>query len=103
MWSATSSCGRCSPEVPTVQNENSVAGDASPSVKGACPLFIIDPRTSRFTVQAFATGLLSMVGHNPIIGIRTFRGEVEFDAETGEAGKFHIAVQSASLFVQDDI
>lgn len=44
-----------------------------------------------------------MMGHNPTIGIRTFRGEVEFDPEAGDAGHFRLVVQSASLFVQDDI
>jgi polyisoprenoid-binding protein YceI len=86
-----------------VDNNKSVAGNASPLATGACPVFTIDPRTSRFTVQAFATGMLSMMGHNPTIGIRTFHGEVEFDPETCQAGKFRLAVQSASLFVQDDL
>jgi polyisoprenoid-binding protein YceI len=44
-----------------------------------------------------------MAGHNPTIGISLFVGEVEFDPERGEAGRFRLAVQSASLFVQDDI
>ncbi len=44
-----------------------------------------------------------MMGHNPTIGIRAFGGEVEFDPETGDAGRFSLAVQSASLIVQDDI
>ncbi len=37
--------------------------------------FLIDKTASRFIVQTFATGLLSSFGHNPIIGIRDFRGE----------------------------
>ena len=65
--------------------------------------FMIDPRASRFTVQAFATGILSAMGHNPKIGIRTFSGEVDFNPETSEGGAFRLTVQSASLGVLDDI
>jgi polyisoprenoid-binding protein YceI len=65
--------------------------------------FIIDAKASRFTVQAFASGILSAMGHNPKIGIRTFSGEVDFNPETIEGGAFRLKVQSASLAVQDDI
>jgi len=65
--------------------------------------FIIDPKASRFTVQAFASGILSAMGHNPKIGIRTFGGAVDFNPETLEGGAFRLTVQSASLAVQDDI
>ena len=65
--------------------------------------FIIDPKASRFTVQAFASGILSAMGHNPKIGIRMFSGEVDFNPETTEGGAFRLTVQSASLAVQDDI
>jgi polyisoprenoid-binding protein YceI len=54
-------------------------------------------------VQAFASGILSAMGHNPKIGIRTFSGAVEFNAETLMGGAFLLTVQSASLAVQDDI
>lgn len=66
-------------------------------------LFVIDARRSRFTVQAFATGILSAMGHNPTIGIRTFNGEVEFDSGSLEAAGFRLAIQAASLTVLDDI
>jgi polyisoprenoid-binding protein YceI len=65
--------------------------------------FTIDPKASRFTVQAFASGILSAMGHNPKIGIRTFSGEVDFNPETIEASAFRLTVQSASLSVQDDV
>ena len=41
--------------------------------------YVIDSRASRFTVQAFATGLMARMGHNPIIGIRDFSGEMKFN------------------------
>lgn len=56
-----------------------------------------------FTVQAFATGILSAMGHNPKIGIRTFRGDVRFNPETLEASGFRLAIQAASLNVLDDV
>ena len=65
--------------------------------------YVIDSRSSRFTVQAFATGLLAKMGHNPTIGIRDFSGEMEFNPEKLEAGGFRLVIKSASLSVQDDI
>lgn len=66
-------------------------------------LYVIDGRASRFTVRAFASGLLSAMGHNPVIGIRDFSGEIRFDAEKVEAGSFRFLIKAASLNVQDDI
>jgi polyisoprenoid-binding protein YceI len=65
--------------------------------------YVIDSRSSRFTVRAFATGLLAAIGHNPTIGIRDFGGVVEFNQEKFEAGFLKIVVKSSSLSVQDDI
>lgn len=65
--------------------------------------FVIDGRSSRFTVKATATGLLAKMGHNPTIGIRDFRGEVDFDPEKLAAGSLHLIVKTSSLGVQDDI
>jgi polyisoprenoid-binding protein YceI len=65
--------------------------------------YVIDSRASRFTVQAFATGLLARMGHNPIIGIRDFSGEMQFNPDKLEAGAFRLAIKSASLTVQNEI
>jgi polyisoprenoid-binding protein YceI len=43
------------------------------------------------------------MGHNPVIGIRDFSGEIRFDAEKVEAGSFRFLIKAASLDVQDDI
>ena len=32
----------------------------------------LDPAASKFTVQAFAEGLFSMFGHDPVIGVKDF-------------------------------
>jgi polyisoprenoid-binding protein YceI len=65
--------------------------------------YVIDSRASRFTVQAFATGLMARMGHNPIIGIRDFSGEMQFNPDKLEAGGFRLVIKSASLTVQNDI
>jgi polyisoprenoid-binding protein YceI len=77
--------------------------DVNEPAKASLAHFVIDAKASRFTVQAFASGILSAMGHNPKIGIRTFSGEVDFNPETLEGGAFRLTVQSASLGVQDDI
>jgi len=69
----------------------------------ASDLFVIDGRASRFTVSAFATGLLAAMGHNPIIGIRDFSGEMNFSPDKFEAGSFRLAIKASSLGVQNDI
>ena len=65
--------------------------------------YVVDAKASRFTVQAFATGILSAMGHNPRIGIRTFTGEVEFNAEAPQAAAFRLTMKANSLGVLDDI
>jgi polyisoprenoid-binding protein YceI len=65
--------------------------------------YVVDARSSRFTVQAFATGILSAMGHHPKIGIRSFTGEVDFNAEAAEASGFRLTMKSNSLGVLDDI
>jgi polyisoprenoid-binding protein YceI len=65
--------------------------------------FVVDARSSRFTVQAFATGLLSAMGHSPVIGIRTLSGEVDFDAAALQASGFRLSINANSLSVLDDV
>lgn len=63
----------------------------------------LDAGQSRFTVQAFAEGLLSGFGHNPTIAIRGFEGEAESEGDTLEAAKLRVRVNADSLAVADDI
>ena len=65
--------------------------------------YVVDARASRFTVQAFASGILSAMGHNPTIGIRTFTGEVDFSAEALQANSLRLSMRANSLDVLDDI
>ncbi len=80
-----------------------ISTTAVESVEAATDRYVIDGRSSRFTVRAFATGLLAVMGHNPTIGIRDFSGEIKFNPEKLEAGSLKIIIKSSSLSVQDDI
>ena len=65
--------------------------------------YVFDPSVSRFTVQAFATGLLSVFGHNPTIGIRDFDGGVEFIPGTYENAFLNMNVNTATFEVLDEM
>ncbi len=65
-----------------------ISTTAVEAAETASDRYIIDGRSSRFTVRAFATGLLAAMGHNPTIGIRDLSGEMNFDPEKLEAGSF---------------
>lgn len=65
--------------------------------------YSIDPTSSRFTVQAFAAGLLSTFGHNPRIGIRDFDGEIDFVPETYEKALVRINVRTSTMDVLDEM
>lgn len=58
---------------------------------------------SRFTVRGFAGGLLSGLGHNPILAIREFTGEARWDPAAPERGSLRLRIQAVSLAVQNDI
>src|SRR3984957_1924017 len=65
--------------------------------------YSIDAAKSRFTARAFATGLLSAMGHNPTLAIREYTGEATFSPGNLEQATIRFTVQSASLTVTDDI
>src|ERR1700733_6958020 len=63
----------------------------------------IDPAASRFTVRAFAAGLLSGFGHNPVIAIRDFSGEVNFAPDNLAASSVGMTINGGSFEVQNDV
>ncbi len=65
--------------------------------------YTIDAQKSTFTVRAFATGLLSALGHNPTIAIPDFTGEVAVNPVAVEQSSVRIVLQAASLTDTDDI
>lgn len=65
--------------------------------------YAIDPAKSRFTVKAFASGLLSALGHNPVIAIRDFAGQINFAPDAVPESSLEFLVQADSLAVQNDV
>jgi polyisoprenoid-binding protein YceI len=58
-----------------------------------------DPSQSRFTAQAFATGLLSFAGHSPTFAVRDFQGSFRFDSDTMTETTVELTVRSDGLEV----
>ena len=58
---------------------------------------------SKFTAQAFAEGLFSAFGHDPIIGIKEFAGEAKFVSSTFENASLQLTINAASLSVIDNV
>jgi polyisoprenoid-binding protein YceI len=65
--------------------------------------YLPDKGASRFTVRAFAGGMLSALGHNPTIAIRDFTGEASFDPAAPGQASLRIQIRADSLEVMDDI
>lgn len=78
------------------------AGDAQ-TTETVSHRYLISPTTSRFTVKAFATGLLSAIGHSPTIAIRDMQGTVRFDPSAIENSSLHFLVRADSLAVTDNV
>jgi polyisoprenoid-binding protein YceI len=81
--------------------QSGVAGDEAGNA--VSDRFIVDGRASRFTVRAFASGVLSVMGHNPVISIREFSGELKFDPDQLKADAFRLVIKSKSLSADEDI
>src|SRR5467141_2242291 len=58
---------------------------------------------SQFTVQAFAEGLFSAFGHDPVISIRDFAGEAKYTPGTLSDGWVRITINANSLATTDDV
>lgn len=65
--------------------------------------YTIDPRGSRVTIYAYASGLLSAVGHNPVIAVRELSGEVRFAPDHPDVSGLRLTMMTASMAVQNDV
>ncbi len=65
--------------------------------------YAVDARGSRVTIRAFASGVLSMMGHNPVIGARDVSGEIRFAPQALEVKELRLSIATASLSVQNDM
>ena len=63
----------------------------------------IDPGASRFTIRAFASGMLSGMGHNPTFLARDLGGQVTFDSQNPGSAAVRLRVGSASLTLVDSM
>ncbi len=63
----------------------------------------LDPTHSQFTVQAFAAGMLSFLGHNPTFAVRDYQGEVRLDPTTGADAWLRVVVRADSLQLVDRV
>jgi polyisoprenoid-binding protein YceI len=59
--------------------------------------YVLDPQTSRFTVRASAGGPLAAMGHSPVLAIRDFSGEVEFDPASPAESCLRLVAAAGSL------
>jgi polyisoprenoid-binding protein YceI len=65
--------------------------------------YAIDARASQFTVQAFASGLISAVAHSPKVAIRDWTGNVDFVPDSLREAKLNVVVKTPSLEVLDEL
>jgi polyisoprenoid-binding protein YceI len=63
----------------------------------------MDPGHSRFTVQAFAGGFLSFLGHSPTFAVRNFEGELRWQPDTSEGAGLDVIVRADSLELLDNV
>ncbi len=54
-------------------------------------------------MQAFASGMLSVLGHSPSLAIREFTGEVQFDPDAPQNSTLQAKADLTSLELMDDI
>jgi polyisoprenoid-binding protein YceI len=65
--------------------------------------YVVDVKTSQFTVQAFASGLASAVARSPKIAIRDWTGEARFNPGSLGDASIRVRLKTASLEVLDEL
>lgn len=65
--------------------------------------FIIDARASLFTVQAFASGIVSVVAHSPKFAMRGVSGEIKMDLNRIENSSVRATIKLAALEIMDEV
>lgn len=76
-------------------------GDAQ--VSSAFATYKVDTRVSQFTVQAFASGLISAAAHSPKIAIRDWEGSAQMRSRTFEGAFLEVRLKANSLEVLDEL
>jgi polyisoprenoid-binding protein YceI len=65
--------------------------------------YLVDTRTSQFTVQAFASGLISAIAHSPKIAIRDWSGVAQMASDKLENPSLEVRVNASSFEVLDEL
>jgi polyisoprenoid-binding protein YceI len=65
--------------------------------------YAIDSDMSTFTVRAFASGMLSALGHSPTLAVRDFTGKADFSPSSLDAAALHIKIKAGSLNVTNNV
>jgi polyisoprenoid-binding protein YceI len=65
--------------------------------------YTIDVGVSKFTVRAFAAGMLSALAHNPTFAVRQYEGEASVDPDTGANASLSLKIAASSLELVDDV
>jgi polyisoprenoid-binding protein YceI len=65
--------------------------------------FQFDSSKSRLTVQAFAAGMLSFLGHSPTFAVGEFTGDIQLDPGPPPAARLNLAANAASLALMDKV
>ncbi|MFQ5793063.1 MAG: YceI family protein [Acidobacteriota bacterium] len=63
--------------------------------------FIIQPENSTFTIKVGRGGFLKVFGHDHVVEVRRFGGEVNWRPEAPESSDVLVDIESASLTVAD--
>jgi len=58
---------------------------------------------STFTVQAFAEGLFSAFGHDPLLAIQDFTGEAQFVPGSFESASLKITIKADSIVLSNEV
>jgi polyisoprenoid-binding protein YceI len=61
----------------------------------------MDAAHSEFTVQGFASGMLSFLAHSPRFAVRKFAGVLDWDADAADDGKLVVDIGADSLELLD--
>jgi len=81
----------------------STTDTATQSSESGVVRYRLVPAPSTFTVQAFAEGLLSAFGHDPVLAIKDFSGEVQFVPGSFEAASVKMTVKADSIVLSTEV
>ena len=63
----------------------------------------IDARRGNFTVQAFAEGMLSFMGHNPTFAVRRYGGEIQLAPDNTRVESMLLVAEANKLSLIDKV